>query len=189
MLRRLNYSQFRDDKADPAYRCKGQCATLQYLRLAPRRVGHCHNHPFGSRHRSIAPPIPGSIFPGIVQFASWPRSSNSKPPRMVKSRSAAPDQSKREAAVNTRGSRNCADKAAARRRRRSEGSSSSIPGTGIMPDNAVLGLEIDLHSGRQIFGNQCWQPDPKIDEISRPSTQSHTFRDQSFIVHQFIPLR
>src|SRR6516225_291764 len=35
--------------------------------------------------RSIAPPMPGTILPGIIQFASWPRSLTCRPPSTVMS--------------------------------------------------------------------------------------------------------
>ena len=35
--------------------------------------------------RSIAPPMPGTIFPGTFQFPKWPSSSTCRPPRTVRS--------------------------------------------------------------------------------------------------------
>ena len=47
-------------------------------------MGHGDNHPFRAGHQ--IPPIPGIIFPGMVQFASRPRASTCSPPRTLTSK-------------------------------------------------------------------------------------------------------
>ena len=44
---------------------------------------HRDDYAFGPRYQIHRPPIPGTILPGIIQFASWPCSSTCSAPKTV----------------------------------------------------------------------------------------------------------
>ena len=86
ILRHADVRHLRCNRIDYTDSGQRQRALLQNLRSPfARRMFHRHHHAPRARTRSIAPPIPFTIFPGIIQFAMLPDSSTSIAPSTLKS--------------------------------------------------------------------------------------------------------
>ena len=72
--RKADHGHFGNDEIDGA---RGrQRALVQDLRLALGSMLHGDDNPFGTSHKVHRSPMPGTILPGVIQFASMPPNLN-----------------------------------------------------------------------------------------------------------------
>jgi len=114
--------------------------------------------------RSIAPPIPGTILPGIIQLARCPWPVDLQAAQDGHIDMAAADQSEGHRAVEGAGTRQGADRSAARigQKRMSQPLFRYRSGA----DQSVFRLEEHLELRRNIVGDQRRNADPQVYKVA-----------------------